>query len=91
VFFGRLSLTAERGIRSFGDCSLLSGTGKSESGNQFIIGGKQQCHPYEDQKGAPSAKACKGSNSGAGNNGHSKNRMVTHPEKGDRAAFSGRR
>jgi len=56
VFFGRLSLTAESRIRSFGDCSILSGTGESESRNRFVIGGKQQCNPYEDQEGAPSVK-----------------------------------
>jgi hypothetical protein len=28
--------------------------------NRFIIGGKQQCNPHEDQKGAPSAKLLKG-------------------------------
>jgi hypothetical protein len=49
VFFGRLSLKAEREGRSFGDCEELSGAGESESRYRFIIGGKQQCNPYEDQ------------------------------------------
>jgi hypothetical protein len=63
VFFGRLSLTAERRSRSFGKCNIISGTGESESGDRFVIGGKQQCNPYEDHKGAPSAKTSGGSNS----------------------------
>ena len=56
MFFGKLSLKAEREDRSFGDCEDLSGAGASESRNRFVIGGKQQCNPYEDQEGAPSVK-----------------------------------
>jgi hypothetical protein len=63
VFFGRLSLTEERESGSFGNCGILSGSGKSESRNRFIIGGKQQYDPYEDQEDAPSAKTFRGSNS----------------------------
>jgi hypothetical protein len=39
-------------------------TAEGESLNRFVIGGKQQCNPYEGQEGAPSAKTSEGSNSG---------------------------